>query len=343
MAGLAKSEILNVIANRGDSNVVVPWWVHAAAPALAIDVVDWLLIAGPDPDEKHVGFLFADGDDHPSVVAKTARSTAATARVVRGYRALEELRSAGVGGRLAPEPLALLPGPSGELASLETAIRGTPLDGCLRRANEPHYAEKITGWLIDLGKATRRAEQRDAWPSHFRDVVEQFRVNTAGLVDRAFLGAACSRIEALGSKPTVCEHHDCSPWNLYVRPDRSLVAFDWDNANAHGIPAFDLVQALGLLAFSIDGSLGSRRFADSFRRAESGKRGAIRRECRSRYASALGMDADTMTAVRVFAWMRLTNDEFEARRRRGDYPAPKDLESSMLGLWREEARSAMDS
>ena len=343
IAALAQSEFRDAIRSHAAlDHDAAPWWVDAAANALRSDVVDWLLLSGPGAAEKGIGFLFAPRDADPIAVVKIASSSHAIGRVERGYRALVQLRDAGVTTRgLAPEPLALLVGPVGQVASVETAVRGTWLDSLLRRGNERQYAERITDWLIDLGSATRGANRDDAWLAPFRDVVDRFRENVASLVDAGFLRAACARVADIECLPTVFEHHDYAPWNIYVSPKR-LVAFDWDNADPRGIPAFDLVQGLAYLAISIDGSLGTLRFAESFRRREAGPLGVVWRECRSKYASALGIDEDELRAIQVFAWMRLTNDEIEGRRRAGNLLQRDAIERSMLGLWLEEARSAID-
>jgi hypothetical protein len=343
IAALAQSEFRDAVGSHATrDHDAAPWWVDAAANALRSDIVDWLLLSGPGAAEKGIGFLFADRDAYPVAVVKIASSSHAIGRVERGYRALVQLRDAGATARgLAPEPLALLAGPVGQVASVETATRGTWLDSLLRRGNEAQYAERITEWLVDLGSATRGADRDDAWPALLRDVVERFCENVAGLVDPGFLGAACAAVADVERLPTVFEHHDCAPWNIYASSER-LVAFDWDNADPRGIPAFDLVQGLGYLAMSIDGSLGTLRFAESFRRREAGPLRLVWRECRSRYASALGIDEDALRAIRVFAWMRLTNDETESRRRARNPLQGDAIERSMLGLWLEEARSAID-
>jgi len=343
IASLAQWKLRDAVGTpRGASATAEPWWVRPAAAVLRCDVADWLVLSERDAD-KSIGFLFAPGDDYPCVVAKIAASSPAVARVERGYRALMQLRDAGVTRRgMAPDPWGLVVGPTGEVAAIESAIRGTWLDSRLRRANELEYGERVTDWLIDLAVATRGPERDDSGPALFRDVVESFRENVADLVDAGFLHEACAMISRVERLPTVFEHHDCAPWNIYVTR-QGLAAFDWDNANPRGVPGFDLIQVLARLGFAIDGSLGSHRFADSRRRRETGRLGAALREWRSRYASAVGIDPNALEAIRVFAWMRLTNDEIESRRRGGGSIGRDEVDRSMLGLWLEEARSAMDS
>jgi len=321
-----------------------PWWVNATEEATGIRVSDWLLFTGADADEKTIGFVFAGGSQSPVAVAKVARSVTAAARVTRGYQALEQLRHAGVTARgLAPEPLAFLRGVNGEIVSIESAIRGTWLDSVLRRNNEGQHVQRVTDWLVALGASTCRSGQEDVRPALVREVIDRFRENAAGLIDAGFLDDACSIAANIPRFSSVFEHHDCTPWNFYVTPESRLVAFDWDNAASNGVPAFDLVQAIGYLAFSIDGCLGTRRFAETFRRREHGALGDIRRECRTRYASTLGLADDAMRAVRVFAWMRLSNDEFERRHRARNPLYRPQIDRSMLGMWEAEARSAMDT
>lgn len=345
VAALARLELMDALGRSSKpADSIAPWWIDAAASALQLEMADWLMLSGPDPGDKCIGFLFTRGALYPNAVAKIALAPAAVARVERGYRALVQLAAIGATKRgLAPEPLAIVAGPNGEIASIESAVRGTWLDGVLRRGTEARIVERVTDWMIDLAVLTRGPERDDAWALLFGEVSDRFRENAAGLVDNGLLEAACSSIAAVKRIPTVFEHHDCAPWNFYVTGGHGLVAFDWDNANPCGVPAFDLVQALGHVAFSVDGALRRRRFADSLGQRKRGKLAVVRHESRSRYASALGLDDATMRAIRVFAWMRLTNDELEAGRRAGKQLRPEEVQRSMLGAWIEEARSAIDS
>jgi len=345
IAALARVELLDALGRSSKpAGSTPPWWVDAAASALQSEVADWLMLSGSNSGDKSIGFLFSRGALYPNAVAKIASAPPAVARVERGYCALEQLAAIGATKRgLAPEPLAIVAGGNGEIASIESAVRGAWLDGVLRPGTEMRVLDRVTDWLIDLAVLTRGPERDDAWALLFGEVVDRFRENVAGLVDEGLLEAACSSIAAVKRIPTVFEHHDCAPWNFYVTHDERLVAFDWDNANPRGIPGFDLVQALGHVAFSVDGALRSRRFGESLGRREAGKLAVVRHENRARYASALRLDLETMCAIRVFAWMRLTNDELEASRRAGKQLRPEEVGRSILGAWIEEARSAIDS
>jgi len=164
-------------------------------------------------------------------------------------------------------------------------------------------------------------------------------------VDEAMEGSpldASIIVRSAPRMPRVFEHHDCGPWNFYRTPTAHLVAFDWDNANPEGVPGFDFVQALAYVGFAIDGAFGTRRFAESFARRKSGRIASLLPACRERYVSEVGLDDAALCAVRLFASMRLSNDEIEARHEQGRPLRSRELERSMLGMWVAEARSTID-
>jgi hypothetical protein len=321
-----------------------PWWVDAGESSLGRSVLDWFEVTPSDPDGKTIGFLFAKGDKAPTIVAKVARTAASIARVERGHRALELLYGTNSDApRLAPRPFGLARSADNDaLASFEEAIEGRWLDAFLTIHSEATYLDALTDWLITLGIATRKETDAAPW-SVFQETANRFERNAEGLVDAALLRDAMWTVRSLDHMPRVLEHHDCAPWNFYRARDRRLVAFDWDNATPDGIPGFDLIQALAYVGFAVDGAFGTRAFAESFTRRSGGRRQSILRACRERYASALGLDAATLRAIRLFAWMRLTNDEIEARRRANSSLRSHELERSMLGMWVAEARSTNDS
>ena len=49
--------------------------------------------------------------------------------------------------------------------------------------------------------------------------------------------------------PVVWTHGDCAPWNLKRQIDGSLAAIDWEAADPHGLPGFDVVHFHTMLAF----------------------------------------------------------------------------------------------
>ncbi|AHG93310.1 hypothetical protein J421_5775 (plasmid) [Gemmatirosa kalamazoonensis] len=328
-------------ANRG----TVPWWVGAASRLLAEPASnDWLLLTpGSNAEAKAVGLVLDRAAKWPRAAVKLGRTGETMARCERGLRALERLREYGVTALgHAPEPVGRLVDAHGRLrGTVESAVSGRRLDTAVRSDTVSRLTVETTDWLTALAIATRGPPRDDAWERLLRPTVDRFRDGAGGLVDSALCEEAVALLAGVKSLPTVFEHHDCRPWNIYRTRDHRLVAFDWDNARPHGLPAFDLLQCHAYLAFAVDGTLATGRYAWSHRRAEAGRLGGVRRACRARYADAVGLDDYAMRAMRAFVWMRLCADEVEVRRAGGAPLARSDVAQSLLGLWEAEARAAL--
>jgi hypothetical protein len=195
--------------------------------------------------------------------------------------------------------------------------------------------------LIALAVATKQRPNPAEWERRVRPTVTRFCETMDGIVDHGILREALALIDAAPPCPTVFEHHDFAPWNIYVMPAGRLAALDWDNSDQAGLPGFDLVQCHGYLAFTVDRALGTRQYALSHRTREAGPLGQIRRECRARYADAIGLTGNAMRAIRAFAWMSLAADDVVAWRALGAAMTRNDIERSVAGLWEAETRSAL--
>jgi hypothetical protein len=108
-----------------------------------------------------------------------------------------------------------------------------------------------------------------------------------------------------------------------------------------GVPALDLLQVLAFLGFALDGTMGSHRFAESYRRAESGPLGGVRRACVARYAAAVGIDEETVRAIRTFTWMTLAEEQAVLRAAAGRPLQASDVARTFAALWEFEAERAL--
>ena len=103
--------------------------------------------------------------------------------------------------------------------------------------------------------------QHDSWRAKLRDrsstmlslvdKVEEMtsRANRVPSDLASSLGPAMQRLASPLEVPEVWIHGDCAPWNLKRRSDGSLAAIDWEAADPHGLPGFDVVHFHTMLAF----------------------------------------------------------------------------------------------
>jgi Ser/Thr protein kinase RdoA (MazF antagonist) len=109
--------------------------------------------------------------------------------------------------------------------------------------------------------------------------------------------------------PTVCEHRDFSPWNVFMRRDGSLSVFDWESSVLRGVPALDVIYFLSYLA-----AFGNRMpfSRDSYRAAwdPSTATGRVNLECLTTYARAVGVDSSAFTSLRLLTWVVHARSEY---------------------------------
>lgn len=338
-----------VVARHGaGAERVVPWWVGEAArrsgaPASdARATNDWLLYAPGAGVEPRVLGVVLGADARPRAIVKLARTAGAERRMIRGARMLDFLSRAGVAAReMSPMPIGRVRDDGRVVATIESALNGIWLDAAVRRRTLVRRLEQMGDWLAALATATRGDVRDDTWARAFEPTVRRFVVACGAVADPALVHDVVARLATVGPMPTVAEHHDFRPWNVYVLPSGALAAFDWDNARADGLPGLDLVQGIAFLGFALDGTLRRRCYAESRRRQETGAFGAARRRAVAQYRDATQTSADAFRAVQAFAWMGLAADEAEARARRGHALAAADVSTSLLALWDAEARLAL--
>jgi hypothetical protein len=227
------------------------------------------------------------------------------------------------------------------VATVEEALRGLWLNAVARKHDLCRLTEELTDWQIRLALHTRSSEPADPWASRFRQTVGRFRAVAHGLVDEQLLEDVEASLRSAGPCPTVVEHHDFRPWNIYRQSTGMMGAFDWDGARLDGLPAFDLLQGHAYLGFVLDGSMRSWRFCAGYRLSDTGPLGSMRRACRARYADAVGITDGMMRAIRQFAWMELCVEEAEHSAAAGTPLTRGALDRSLFSLWEYEARQAL--
>lgn len=289
-----------------------PKYLQAIAARAGVDVArcTWGLAApGVYSSQKLLFFLFDDVHDAPVHVAKMTRDPRHNPRLENEWRALNLLREHGIGddGTL-PEPLFL--DSHSNLAILgETAIDGVPFLERTEATAECPHARAAVGWLLELGIRTAHRAPDEAPPvtEMLAALVERF--NDVYRVDSdhvAFLAAqAGTLVDGEPDLRFVFQHGDPGPWNLVVTIDGRPAFLDWEAAEPHGMPLWDLfhfLRSFGLLVSRATGKhdpLGS--FADQILGDSALNRLLV--ETASRFCTETGLDSRLVEPLFYLSWM----------------------------------------
>jgi hypothetical protein len=219
----------------------------AREAGLSIDSHRWGLSATGDYDSrKLVFFLFERDQFLPQYVVKMTRSRAFNGRLERERRALELLEELGIGDRETLPRIAFA-GTHGGLAIVgETAIDGVPFDRRTTATANCPYARAAIDWLTDLGAATVApfaAEAGEVAAGLLRLLGQFTDLYKISPEEQAFLRAQISVLE-FNRVPLVFQHGDPGRWNVLVTPSGRVVFLDWEAAEPHGMPLWDLLYFL---------------------------------------------------------------------------------------------------
>ncbi|HEU4648143.1 MAG TPA: hypothetical protein VFS33_03725 [Gemmatimonadales bacterium] len=296
---------------------------------------------------KVVGLVFTERNSRPRLVVKLARVPESIAGLTREATALRALAAVGHAGFPGVPRFLFQSRVADTTAVGQTALSGLPLVGLVGRRTYRALAMAGTEWLAHLANATHApapVQRRRIEP-----VVAEFCECFAPLVGvdqaRAMRDVA-ARLESL---PSVSEHRDFAPWNVFLMPDRQLAVLDWESSDLAGLPVLDLEFFLTFLALSLHGfghaprsTAEEQRFFRCHRDAmdPSTFAGRVHQECVALYCHRVGLGAELLHPLRLFGWMLHARTEYERLvADAGGPPGPPALGRSVfLQFWREELR-----
>lgn len=197
-----------------------------------------------------VGLVHPAGAAAPTVVVKLPRQPGDVESVEREARVLRTLGSGHEGA--VPRVLGLVRS-GAQLALVETAVGGVPLDPA-RVAADLDGAVRIGRQFLAGLPTTTTASANGDWYQRCVTAPLQLLLDRVGgdpgiaeLIDRTHRALA-PLVDR--SVPSVFEHGDLSHPNLLLGPDGVLHVLDWERAVPAGIPGHDLVFYLQYLAES---------------------------------------------------------------------------------------------
>jgi hypothetical protein len=209
---------------------------------IQFDQCRWGLWARGDyRSQKALFFLFDGSSGEARYVVKLVRDPEFNSRLENEYR--QQLGP----GHHAHIPRAVFMGHPGGLAAVgETAMDGPPFRSRSNGSASCSVVLEALEWLTQLGEATARPTEPSAAAEALHDLYKRFcQVYTPAPDLRVFLERQIQQLATSEHAiPTVFQHGDPGVWNVVVRPNGRVVFMDWEAAETHGMPLWDVLYFL---------------------------------------------------------------------------------------------------
>lgn len=302
----------------------------------------WVLLTGGARSlNKVVALPFRDGQPG-GIVVKFARVPEADPALDREAEVLRRLE--------AERPT--LPGVprvraagrrSGRTALVETALHGTALLAGLTPSTFPALAAQVSDWLVELAGETRPVAGEVWWPRLVGGPLAACERDFGRAAPPGTFAEVRRRLRGLRELPLVCEHRDCSPWNVVLTADAEPALLDWESAESVGLPMLDLVYFLAQCAFVLEGALERSRTREVYATLldSSTPAGGLFDRTLREHALRVGVAEELLPALRLACWIVHSGSEHERLvRDAGGAPGAAALHRSVvLGLIAEELRA----
>jgi len=284
-------------------------WLEAGLSTIAGRDVGLMVImrTGGASDENKINWLVYEGEDRAlRWIAKAPRHPASLPMLEREHEAMERFarhRREAPGAVEAPLPVLRTSEPGFSLF-VQTAIHGTPLLSAALSEGYPAVAKRLSDSLATLVDARPRHPVAEWWDAQVEPWLARLERQLGSLGDTATAAQVREALSGFTELPLGWTHNDCTPWNTVVT-EQGLGLFDWETAEETGLPLVDLVYCLATTAFSLDGTEGTSRSVDSYRRLmeATDERGAAFSEALSQYAHRLALDAGDVSRLRLMTWL----------------------------------------
>jgi hypothetical protein len=214
----------------------------------------WGLSAKGEYSSRKVLFFLFDSrkeektSPKPVYIVKMVRDHIYNPRVENEFNALTQLRKVDFGIR-ETIPKAVFFGHHRNLAIVgETIIEGVALRQKTEWSDVCPYARSAIDWFIELGEATSNQdgvtsmEEAATLEKLFERFNEIYQLSTEHY---SFLVKQIERVrDSCTPFPLVIQHGDPGTWNALAQPNNGVAFLDWEAAELHGVPLWDLLYFL---------------------------------------------------------------------------------------------------
>jgi hypothetical protein len=286
-----------------------PAYIQEVAARFGVDLDGYRVgLAAPTgyASRKTVMFLFRGDEREPELVVKLARDPRQNPRLANEWRALCWLSEVPVPGDV-PRPAFF--GHHAGLALLgETAVAGSPFRDLTSGRYDCPLAGPALGWLEQLGVATAHPARDDAEVGAALSELSA-RFTRLYRLTRAQSAALRRHIDALGNAggalPLVIQHGDPGTWNLFVGQGGAPAFLDWEAAERHGMPLWDVFYFARSFAVTVARTRGRTSRLGAVRR-ELLADGPVNRLLTSaveRHCVDIGLERNLVEPLFVTCWM----------------------------------------
>ena len=287
----------------GDPGAAPPYLLRAAREAgFPLSPRGWRL-APPRGYRSQKVIFFARSGDGRTVVIKLTQDPAFNALLDNEADALELLGGAVPDDDPAIPELHFRARHAGLSLVAQSALEGRPFVQAASPTGWDADAAAVTAAISALGARTAHPAGPDAGEALDEMVDGYARVYGPPAEERASLAVAVAAIAELGRDlPLVFMHGDATVFNVLIGADRRVGLVDWENAERHGPPLWDLFHFLQVHSAWQAGATGARYTPRSFTRQVGPGADAAHTEATSAYCAALGVPADAVAPLRLL-WL----------------------------------------
>jgi aminoglycoside phosphotransferase len=258
---------------------------------------------------SHVVFLvLGPSKPDPLLVAKLPRLAGASASIEREVANLRAVQNRRLGGYDSIPRVIAFEEYLGRPILVETALVGRPMDPATVRRDRAGCCDAVAGWLAELHSPTTGAGVAETnWFSRLveRPLRHFQRVFPLSSEEERLLERTWELIAPLrDAAPTlVFEHGDLSHPNIMLLNNCRPGVVDWELAEPHGLPTYDLFFFLTYVAFASHNARKNSDYLAAFHAAFFGH-AAWARPYVAAYARRLQLLPHTLTPLFVLSWAR---------------------------------------
>lgn len=131
---------------------------------------------------------------------------------------------------------------SGRPLLVQTSVDGEPLIDLLNRSDvrATGALHETVDWAVDLGRRTCH-RLRDGQLAALRDIVDRYLAAAVpGTATTRLQEDVATLMDSESSLPLVLMHGDLGTWNIVVARDGGVKILDWEAAEPHGLPLWDI-------------------------------------------------------------------------------------------------------